>query len=712
MKETRVEILAPAGTYETFIAVINAGADAVYLGGAMFGARAYAGNLTEEEVINAINYAHIHNRKIYLTVNTLLKNNELFNHLYEYIKPFYEAGLDGVIVQDYGVMKFMHDNFPDMELHASTQMTITDSDYRELLHKYNVKRIVPARELSLEDIRELRANTDFDIECFVHGALCYCYSGMCLMSSFIGGRSGNRGRCAQPCRLDFSNGNILSLKDLCTLDILPDILEAGVYSLKIEGRMKSPEYAAGVTSIYRKYVDMYLEKGREGYKVDARDKERLLMLFDRGGMTNGYYVMHNGREMIANENKSSKSLEAKEQFERDINSSYVNKIMKEKVNISIKLLRNQNAIMSIDDLKGHSVSVSGAIVEAARNKSMSYEDIHKQITKFGNTDYIPDKVDIIMDEDIFISNKLLNELRRQAVASLSEEVLMPYKREASPVKYTINRTKEVRNRITARVLTASQAYAAIRAGVDRICVECELISSDEMKDIISKCRENNIKCFYGMPRVFKNEFKGMLDNPETLKELGFDGFYIRNIAEFQYLEDNKISGVRIGDYTVYSFNDLAIDVLKEYGFDELTYPVELNMKELSHLQNPDGELIVYGRIPLMVSANCIDRTTGKCHKPNASMSTITDRKGAALPYISCCRFCYNVIYNSVPVFLQDKISELERIKPAGVSLCFTDESDEIVYKYISDYKAMLAGELTQIKPPQEFTRGHFTRGVE
>lgn len=712
MKETRVEILAPAGTYETFIAVINAGADAVYLGGAMFGARAYAGNLTEEEVINAINYAHIHNRKIYLTVNTLLKNNELFNHLYEYIKPFYEAGLDGVIVQDYGVMKFMHDNFPNMELHASTQMTITDSDYRELLHKYNVKRIVPARELSLEDIRELRANTDFDIECFVHGALCYCYSGMCLMSSFIGGRSGNRGRCAQPCRLDFSNGNILSLKDLCTLDILPDILEAGVYSLKIEGRMKSPEYAAGVTSIYRKYVDMYLEKGREGYKVDARDKERLLMLFDRGGMTNGYYVMHNGREMIANENKSSKSLEAKEQFERDINSSYVNKIMKEKVNISIKLLKNQNAIMSIDDLKGHSVSVSGAIVEAARNKSMSYEDIHKQITKFGNTDYIPDKVDIIMDEDIFISNKLLNELRRQAVAAFSEEVLMPYKREASPVKYTINRTKEVRNRITARVLTASQAYAAIRAGVDRICVECELISSDEMKDIISKCRENNIKCFYGMPRVFKNEFKGMLDNPETLKELGFDGFYIRNIAEFQYLENNKISGVRIGDYTVYSFNDLAIDVLKEYGFDELTYPVELNMKELSHLQNPDGELIVYGRIPLMVSANCIDRTTGKCHKPNASMSTITDRKGAVLPYISCCRFCYNIIYNSVPVFLQDKISELERIKPAGVSLCFTDESDEIVYKYISDYKAMLAGELTQIKPPQEFTRGHFTRGVE
>lgn len=712
MKETRVEILAPAGTYETFIAVINAGADAVYLGGAMFGARAYAGNLNEEEIINAINYAHVHNRKIYLTVNTLLKNNELFNHLYEYIKPFYEAGLDGVIVQDYGVMKFMYDNFPDMELHASTQMTITDSYFSELLHKYNVKRIVPARELSLEDIRELRTNTDFEIECFVHGALCYCYSGMCLMSSFIGGRSGNRGRCAQPCRLEFSNGNILSLKDLCTLDILPDILEAGVYSLKIEGRMKSPEYAAGVTSIYRKYVNMYLEKGREGYKVDARDKERLLMLFDRGGMTNGYYIMHNGREMIANENKSSKSLEAKEQFEKEINSLYVNKIIKEKVNVSVTLLKNQNAVMCVEDLKGHSVCVRGADVEIARNKAMTYDDVYKQITKFGNTDYIPDNVDINMDEDIFISNKLLNELRRKAVAALSEEILTPYKRKASQIKYDINTQNKSVGKITARVLTASQAFSAIKAGADRICVECELVTQDELKDIIFKCREKNIECFYGMPRVYKNGFKGILNNPDILKKFEFDGFYIRNISEFQYLEDNKIQGIRTGDYTIYGFNDLAVDVLKDYGFDEITYPVELNMKELSRLQNLNGELIVYGRIPLMISANCIDKTMGKCHKPDSSMSTITDRKGAMLPYISCCQFCYNVIYNSVPVFLQDKITEIHKINPARMALCFTDENEEIVYKYISEYKALLAGEISQIKTPQEFTRGHFTRGVE
>ena len=712
MKETRVEILAPAGNYETFTAVINAGADAVYLGGAMFGARAYAGNLSEEEVINAINYAHLHNRRVYLTVNTLLKNNELFNNLYQYIKPFYEVGLDGVIVQDYGVMKFIHDIFPDMELHASTQMTITDFAYCDFLKQYNVTRIVPARELSIEDIRLIRRNTDLDIECFVHGALCYCYSGMCLMSSFIGERSGNRGRCAQPCRLEFSAGNILSLKDLCTLDILPDIIEAGVYSLKIEGRMKSPEYAAGVTSIYRKYVDMYLEKGREGYKVDKRDKEHLLMLFDRGGMTNGYYVMHNGMQMLADANKSSKSLDEKEQFEKEINSLYVNRIMKEKINISVNLLKNQDAIMCLEDMKGNNVCVSGGLVETAINKAMSHEDVYKQITKFGNTDYMPGKTDIIMDEDIFISNKTLNELRRRAVRELNDVRLAKYKRQALPVNYSIATGKQAGSGITARVLTASQAYSAINAGADRICIECELMTLEDIKAVICKCRENDIECFYGMPRVFKNKYKGILENPETLKELGFDGFYVRNISEFQYLSENQITGIRIGDYSVYGFNDLAVNVLNDYGFDELTYPVELNEKELKHLKNPQGELIIYGRIPLMISANCIDKNTGKCHNPHSVMSSIKDRKGAVLPYISCCRFCYNVIYNSVPVFLQDKIAKIQEIEPARVAMCFTDEEDELVYKYISDYRALLAGEILQIKPPREFTRGHFTRGVE
>lgn len=706
----KVEILAPAGSYDTFLAVLNAGADAVYLGGQMFGARAYAGNLSHEEVIKAINYAHIHNKRLYLTVNTLLKNNELFNGLYEYIQPFYEAGLDGVIVQDYGVMKFIHDNFPDMEIHASTQMTITDSNYSDFLKKYNVTRIVPARELSIDDIRLLRQNTDFEIECFVHGALCYCYSGMCFMSSFIGGRSGNRGRCAQPCRLNYSGDNILSLKDLCTLDILPDILEAGVFSLKIEGRMKSTEYAAGVTAIYRKYVDMYLQSGRAGYKVDKEDYNKLLMLFDRGGMTKGYYVMHNGKDMIAHSSKASKSLADKDKFEKDIIAKYSNIVLKEKINISVKLLKNQNAVILVEDANGHRAECIGDMVEQAKNKAMTYEDVKKQLVKLGNTDFVADKTDIIMDDDIFISNKSLNELRRRVIALLSDEIIRPYRRNSQKVKYDIAVRKKFTKKITARVLTVKQAYAAIKSGVDRLCVECEMMSVDDFKDIIRQCHENNVQCFYGMPRVFKNDFKDYLEELDFLKGLNFEGFYIRNISEFEFLKKNNIEGIKVADYTVYGFNDLAVDTLKTYGFDEITYPVELNEKELFYLKNPNGELIVYGRIPLMVSANCIDKTCHKCHKPEPSLSYITDRKGVSLPYVCCCRFCYNVIYNNVPVFLTDKMDAIENIAPANVSLCFTDEDEKEVINNISMVRDAFKG--VKVDTPANFTRGHFTRGVE
>ncbi len=710
INNTKVEILAPAGSYDTFLAVLNAGADAVYLGGQMFGARAYAGNFSTEEVVKAIDYAHIHNKRVYLTVNTLLKNNELFYGLYEYIKVFYEAGLDGVIVQDYGVMKYIHDNFPDMEIHASTQMTITDSYYSDFLKQYNVTRIVPARELSIDDIRLLRKNTDFEIECFVHGALCYCYSGMCFMSSFIGGRSGNRGRCAQPCRLNYSGDNILSLKDLCTLDILPDILEAGVFSLKIEGRMKSTEYAAGVTSIYRKYVDMYLTNGRTGYKVDKEDYKKLLMLFDRGGMTKGYYVMHNGKEMIADSAKASKSLDDKEKYEKDILAKYTNNILKEKINISVKLLKNHNAVITIEDEKGNKAECTGDVVEQAKNKAMTYEDVKKQLVKLGNTDFVADKVDIIMDEDIFISNKSLNELRRMAILAITDEIIRPYRRHSLRVKYDIVVEKSFAQRITSRVLTLKQAKAAIESGVDRLCVECEMLSADVLGEIIKKCRENNIECFYGLPRVFKNEFKGYLNDLELLKSLDFDGFYIRNISEFEFLKKNNIDGTKVADYTVYGFNDLAVEVLMDYGFDEITYPVELNEKELFHLKNPHGELVIYGRIPLMVSANCIDKTCNKCHKTEPSLSYITDRKGVSLPYVSCCSFCYNVIYNNVPVFLTDKITSVKNIGVTGLALCFTDEDENEVKENISMVREALKGK--KVNPPVNFTRGHFTRGVE
>ncbi len=306
---TDCEILAPAGSYQCMIAAFNAGADAVYVGGSMFGARAYADNFDTEELISAIDYAHLRGKRLYLTVNTLLKEQELENSLSDYIKPLYEAGLDAVIVQDMGVLRHIKKEFPDLCIHASTQMTVTGIHFAKELKELGVSRIVTARELSYDEIRHIYEETGLEIESFVHGALCYSYSGQCLLSSLIGGRSGNRGRCAQPCRLPYElydkNGRnlnstekyILSPKDICTLEILPDILKAGVYSLKIEGRMKKPEYVASVVSAYRKYIDIL--KSGSAYDVDKEDIEILKDIYNRGGFSDGYYGRQNGREMMS-----------------------------------------------------------------------------------------------------------------------------------------------------------------------------------------------------------------------------------------------------------------------------------------------------------------------------------------------------------------------------------------------------------------------------
>ena len=317
LKKQEIELLSPAGSYEGFEAAIGAGADAVYVGGPDFGARAYAQNFTQEELIRAIRTAHIHGRKLYLTVNTLLKNREIREKLFDSLKPLYEAGLDAVIVQDLGVFQFIRRNFPDMHIHASTQMAVTGPEGMKFLEEQGAARVVAARELSLEELAAMHKESSIEIEAFVHGALCYSLSGQCLMSSILGGRSGNRGRCAQPCRLPYQvrKGEDrkfpktedlcpLSLKDICTLDILPEIVEAGVMSLKIEGRMKQPGYTAGVTGMYRKYLDILLEN-RQNYQVTDKDRKYLLDIFNRGGSCTGYYKQHNGPSMMAFSNEKN-----------------------------------------------------------------------------------------------------------------------------------------------------------------------------------------------------------------------------------------------------------------------------------------------------------------------------------------------------------------------------------------------------------------------
>lgn len=729
-KNKGAELLAPAGSLEVFKAVLAAGADAVYLGGRRFGARAYAGNLEDRELLEAIDYAHIHGKKLYLTVNTLVKNSE-FEELYKYLKPLYEAGLDAVIVQDYGVMELIEECFPELDIHASTQMTITHRSYIDFLRNYNVTRIVPARELSLTELAALHEySPKTELECFVHGALCYSYSGQCLMSSFLGGRSGNRGRCAGTCRLMYNAGRgrmgLLSLKDLCTLEFLPDILEAGVYSLKIEGRMKGVEYAAGVTSVYRKYLDMYISGGREGYRVDGGDLRRLLLLFDRGGMSDGYYFTHNGPEMLAAPVKSDKSQAERTEYGNLIKSQYTGKNLKEKINLSVRLSEGESAILTLTDGLGNRVTVTGETVVPAENRPVSPEDIARQLGKLGGTNYEAENIEICVGKNIFIPVGSLNGLRRRAVRELEAARLALFRRRAADRQESADRLKKCAHprtkadrsccKISVRAMTAEQAEAAARAGVRRIYIETELMTFEEIRGIRGLCRQNGIVCFLAMPRIMREGKAAFIeDNIGTIRELCFDGFLIRNMAEYEYLKEKGFGEecTFTADYTMYAFNDRAVRALRESGFDGMTCPAELNGRELKELclsnADTEWELPVYMRTPLMVSAGCIDRNLGSCHGPESSFGTFRDRKGAALKYLSCCRYCYNIIYNSVPTVLTDRRGELEGLGASYLGLAFADETGGQVTEAVA---AARSGGKIAFVGDGGFTRGHFGHGVE
>lgn len=456
-----MELLAPAGNYEAFLGAVNAGADAVYLGGERFGARAFADNFTAEEILRALHAAHFYGKKIYLTVNTLLKERELAA-LFDYVAPFYQAGLDGVIVQDFGVLRYMKEWFPGLSLHASTQMTVTGVGGAALLKKAGISRIVPARELSLTEVQKIREEAGVEVECFIHGAMCYCYSGQCLFSSILGGRSGNRGRCAQPCRLPYEifegkkrlagEGYPLSLKDMCTLEYLPALIEAGIDSFKIEGRMKRPEYAAGVTAIYRKYIDSYDRDGAR-YQVEKADLDRLKHLYIRSEIQTGYYERHNGKEMITLEKPGYEGCD--EALLGEIREAYLKETQRMPVRIwarvavgeplQMRILsghkddetkseagegvfekRRESAAKSIrgEEAKAaaYAAEVTGETVQPAQKAPLTEETVKKQLTKMGGSLLHVTACEIEMEGEGFVPVRALNELRREAVKAFETAV--------------------------------------------------------------------------------------------------------------------------------------------------------------------------------------------------------------------------------------------------------------------------------------------------
>ncbi len=416
-------LLAPAGSMEAFEAAICGGCDAIYLGGDRFGARAYADNFHTEELIRAISYAHLFGVKVYLTCNTLAKEEEL-EEVVSFIEPYANAGLDGVIIQDMGVFSVLKEHFPHLELHASTQMAITGREGAALLKKLGASRVVPARELSLSEIRSIKEHVDIELECFIHGAMCYSYSGSCLFSAALGDRSGNRGRCAGPCRLEYTSfekeAYILSMRDMCTLQILPKLMDAKIDSFKIEGRMKKPEYVFGVTRIYRTYIDRYLaDPDMAHYAVDPGDLDLLKHLYLRSDISTGYYEKLHGRDMLTirkpGYNDTPDELLARLQKEQE----------EAQPRISVKghviLCPGETSSFTVS-ARGMTVTVQGETVLEAQNRPLSREEIIKRMSKMGGTVFTPDEITVQTKGQVFLPVAALNNLRRLALETLEKEL--------------------------------------------------------------------------------------------------------------------------------------------------------------------------------------------------------------------------------------------------------------------------------------------------
>lgn len=803
----KIEVLAPAGSKEALMAALYAGADAVYAGGRMFGARAYAENLSDEDLMECMDYCHLHGKHLYLTVNTLMKEEELAR-LAEWLAPFYARGLDAVIVQDLGALGMIRREFPELAVHASTQMSIHSAKGAGFLENLGVSRVVPARELQLSEIAEIHRESGLEIECFVHGALCYSYSGQCLMSSMIGGRSGNRGRCAQPCRLPWSYDGgkeafLLSPKDICTLEILPELLDAGIDSLKIEGRMKRMEYAAGVAAVYRKYVDLYLEKGRAQYHVDAEDVRDLMDLYNRGGFSTGYYQRRNGSAMMSvrrqnhygieaaklvGQNgrktvwKALEPLAAKDRLEsvelrenvqkgqtfsltlkektrlasgtvwnrtfhaplmESIRKQYADRYLQEKINGKLRIAEGEPAILSVS-MGETCVTVAGGEVQKAVRQPMTAEAVRKQMLRTGNTPYRFANLEIELAGSCFVPLQSLNELRRSALEALKEAQLCSFIRkpegaaecgavheaghgagggvvhgagctDARDARGGADGT-EAADKIAVTVMLEELAALPALAryqGIARIYLDSkcffDMPAKEKLREILLPCRKAGVACWYVMPPLLRGETERFYRKQKDWLSC-FDGVLIKNPEELQVLKELGYTGKMAADYNFYTFNREAQTLLERAGAAFTTCPVELNFRELRERGCKNSELLIYGRIPVMTSAQCLQKTTGTCSR-TPGIHVLKDRKGTQFPVRNCCPACYNVIYNSVPLSMHGMKTEIEKLEPSSVRLMFTIETPEeilnITEQFLREYAGMEAG-----TADYAYTRGHYRRGTE
>lgn len=705
MRNKDFELLAPAGSLEILKGVIESGADAVYVGGSMFGARAYANNFTEEELLEAIDFAHLRGVKVYLTVNTLIKNSE-FSKLYDYLLPYYKRGLDAVIVQDLGVVKAIHEYFPSMELHTSTQMTVTGADGVRFLSQFGVTRVVMAREVSLAEMKRIHEETGMELEAFVHGALCYSYSGQCLFSSILGGRSGNRGRCAQPCRLPYTvegkkDEYILSLKDMCGIKALDKLHDAGVYSLKIEGRMKQLEYACGVVKYYRSYID-------SKKPVSDADYDRIKALGNRCGFTDRYYFDHNGSDMVTYVKPNFVSNAAEPSPE------------KRKLSIEGELVLREGEPGSLTVKRGD-VTYKASIepVSAALKAPLDKKAAIDRINKTGDTDFEFSHIKAQIGENVFVPNGALNKLRRDAISGLCDKLLKKYYR--NDARYAdMSRLTALPEHVVKSDAAHDEAindYTTIcscmtRAQLDTLigyeCFDVFYLDFDmydrktliqQFADDVKSLTKRNKKVYLMLPTIFRADSSDyFVSIAKELDKVSFEGFVVKNYEEL-YLTENLFTGKKvILDHNMYTFNDVSKSAFFEHGVSGDTVPLELNSREIMHRNNIGSQMIVYGYYPLMTTANCVHKNTKGCDKKQ-KLIYLKDRYNKSFAVCNNCKECYNTIYNSLPTMLTKNISKLKEAGIRSFRYSFTIETPKQIKAVMDDKVA-------------EYTNGHYKRGVE
>jgi putative protease len=708
MRNKDFELLAPAGSLEILKGVIESGADAVYVGGSMFGARAYANNFTEEELLEAIDFAHLRGVKVYLTVNTLIKNSE-FSKLYDYLLVYYKRGLDAVIVQDIGVVKAIHEYFPSMEIHTSTQMTVTGADGVRFLSQFGVTRVVMAREVSLAEMKRIHEETGMELEAFVHGALCYSYSGQCLFSSILGGRSGNRGRCAQPCRLPYTvegkkDEFILSLKDMCGIKALDKLHDAGVYSLKIEGRMKQLEYACGVVKYYRSYIDSMKP-------VSDADYDRIKALGNRCGFTDRYYFDHNGSDMVTYVKPNFVSNAAEPSPE------------KRKLSIEGELVLRESEPGSLTVKRGD-VTYKASIepVSAALKAPLDKKAAIDRINKTGDTDFEFSHIKAQIGENVFVPNGALNKLRRDAISGLCDKLLKKYYRNDARYADISSMCELPEHVVKSDAVHEDGAvnakdYTAICSCMTRTQLDT-LISYDcfdvfyldfdmydrntliqQFADDVKCLTKRNKKVYLMLPTIFRADSSDyFVTIAKELDNVSFEGFVVKNYEEL-YLTENLFTGKKvILDHNMYTFNDVSKSAFFEHGVSGDTVPLELNSKEIMHRNNIGSQMIVYGYYPLMTTANCVHKNTKGCDKKQ-KLIYLKDRYNKSFAVCNNCKECYNTIYNSLPTMLTKNISKLKEAGIRSFRYSFTIETPKQIKAVMDDKVA-------------EYTNGHYKRGVE